>query len=170
MSKHCSSTSLEHALRGLGYVVQRNKPYAGGFITEHYGAPLSGTCTRFKSKSTALSIWTRDKSSPRSIGSTAIAADLTHIVVSMLAAGDSETAYGFRSQGGGGIGVASEARRRSKIKKAAHDDHERLKSREETPKEGISDNAPLPHRNKMDVQCTKRQAPHFPRSVSHVIF
>ncbi len=29
----------EHELRGLGYSVLRNKPYAGGFITEHYGDP-----------------------------------------------------------------------------------------------------------------------------------
>ncbi len=33
---------LEQAIRSSGYVVQRNKPYAGGYITEHYGAPLSG--------------------------------------------------------------------------------------------------------------------------------
>lgn len=33
---------LEQAIRGRGYVVQRNKPYAGGYITEHYGAPLGG--------------------------------------------------------------------------------------------------------------------------------
>jgi len=26
-------------LEGLGYAVARNKPYAGGYITEHYGAP-----------------------------------------------------------------------------------------------------------------------------------
>lgn len=26
----------------LGYVVARNRPYAGGFITEHYGQPASG--------------------------------------------------------------------------------------------------------------------------------
>lgn len=30
---------LEEALRGAGYVVRRNKPYAGGYITEHYGRP-----------------------------------------------------------------------------------------------------------------------------------
>ena len=34
--------TLELAMRRNGYVVQRNKPYAGGFITEHYGAPKSG--------------------------------------------------------------------------------------------------------------------------------
>lgn len=30
---------LETGLRGMGYAVVRNKPYAGGFITEHYGQP-----------------------------------------------------------------------------------------------------------------------------------
>ena len=29
-------------LRSLGYAVSRNKPYAGGFITEHYGNPGTG--------------------------------------------------------------------------------------------------------------------------------
>jgi N-formylglutamate amidohydrolase len=31
--------TVENALRHSGYSVRRNKPYAGGFITEHYGAP-----------------------------------------------------------------------------------------------------------------------------------
>ncbi len=31
-----------HKLRGLGYVVSLNKPYAGGYITEHYGRPHEG--------------------------------------------------------------------------------------------------------------------------------
>ena len=30
---------IEEELRALGYLVQRNKPYAGGFITESYGLP-----------------------------------------------------------------------------------------------------------------------------------
>jgi N-formylglutamate amidohydrolase len=34
--------TLEHAFRELGYTVSRNKPYAGGFITEHYGNPSAG--------------------------------------------------------------------------------------------------------------------------------
>ena len=33
---------MEAALRGRGYTVIRNKPYAGGFITEHYGNPAAG--------------------------------------------------------------------------------------------------------------------------------
>jgi N-formylglutamate deformylase len=36
---------IEHALRQRGYVVSRNKPYAGGFITEHYGNPAAGLHT-----------------------------------------------------------------------------------------------------------------------------
>lgn len=30
---------IESTLTGLGYSVARNRPYAGGFITEHYGMP-----------------------------------------------------------------------------------------------------------------------------------
>ena len=33
---------VERHLRAAGYHVQRNKPYAGGFITEHYGNPGAG--------------------------------------------------------------------------------------------------------------------------------
>jgi len=33
---------VETTMAGLGYSVGRNKPYAGGFITEHYGNPASG--------------------------------------------------------------------------------------------------------------------------------
>jgi len=34
--------TIEECLRELGYSVVRNKPYAGGFITEHYGDPGAG--------------------------------------------------------------------------------------------------------------------------------
>jgi N-formylglutamate amidohydrolase len=34
--------TIEHCLREFGYMVSRNKPYAGGFITEHYGNPATG--------------------------------------------------------------------------------------------------------------------------------
>ena len=34
--------TLEHELAQRGYVVVRNKPYAGGYITEHYGNPAAG--------------------------------------------------------------------------------------------------------------------------------
>jgi N-formylglutamate amidohydrolase len=36
---------VEDTMASLGYSVGRNKPYAGGFITEHYGNPASGLHT-----------------------------------------------------------------------------------------------------------------------------
>ncbi|HZS63732.1 MAG TPA: N-formylglutamate amidohydrolase [Xanthobacteraceae bacterium] len=36
------SETIDATLRSLGYTVSRNKPYAGGFITEHYGNPAAG--------------------------------------------------------------------------------------------------------------------------------
>ena len=30
---------MENLLTGLGYAVRRNDPYAGGYITRHYGRP-----------------------------------------------------------------------------------------------------------------------------------
>jgi N-formylglutamate deformylase len=36
------SEAVEDCLRQAGYSVSRNKPYAGGFITEHYGNPAAG--------------------------------------------------------------------------------------------------------------------------------
>ena len=41
----CSQELTNYAasiLIGMGYTVNRNKPYAGGFITEHYGRPTRG--------------------------------------------------------------------------------------------------------------------------------
>lgn len=34
--------AIEHAFRAAGLHVTRNRPYAGGYITEHYGEPLTG--------------------------------------------------------------------------------------------------------------------------------
>jgi len=36
------SETADATFRELGYAVSRNKPYAGGFITEHYGNPAAG--------------------------------------------------------------------------------------------------------------------------------
>jgi N-formylglutamate deformylase len=36
------SETIEQVFREQGYAVSRNKPYAGGFITEHYGNPAAG--------------------------------------------------------------------------------------------------------------------------------
>lgn len=34
---------VEGCLSGLGYAVRRNDPYAGGYVTRHYGRPREGT-------------------------------------------------------------------------------------------------------------------------------
>ncbi len=34
--------TVETALRGMGFAVVRNRPYAGGFTTSHYGKPRTG--------------------------------------------------------------------------------------------------------------------------------
>ncbi len=36
------TAAAEHALRTLGHSVVRNKPFAGGFTTRHYGKPSVG--------------------------------------------------------------------------------------------------------------------------------
>ena len=36
------SRAAMHFLEGMGFAAVRNKPYAGGFITEHYGRPVRG--------------------------------------------------------------------------------------------------------------------------------
>jgi N-formylglutamate deformylase len=33
---------VEETLTGLGYRVRRNDPYAGGYVTRHYGRPREG--------------------------------------------------------------------------------------------------------------------------------
>lgn len=44
-STSCAVELTDYAaelLKSMGYAVSRNKPYAGGFITEHYGRPSNG--------------------------------------------------------------------------------------------------------------------------------
>jgi N-formylglutamate deformylase len=41
----CSPAVMRHAetfLAGRGYIVRRNDPYAGGYVTRHYGKPVTG--------------------------------------------------------------------------------------------------------------------------------
>ena len=37
--------AIERVIRGCGYAVARNKPFAGGFTTRHYGQPRDGVHT-----------------------------------------------------------------------------------------------------------------------------
>lgn len=68
-----ASAELTHAamqvLSDFGFTAVRNKPYAGGFITEHYGRPARA-CMLYRSKSTAHCMsmrqhWKSDRISPR---------------------------------------------------------------------------------------------------------
>ena len=33
---------VEATIAGMGYIVRRNDPYAGGYVTRHYGRPREG--------------------------------------------------------------------------------------------------------------------------------
>ncbi len=62
-------------LRGMGYSVSRNKPYAGGFITEHYGRPSRGLHALQIEVNRAL--YMDEASYSRSVGFCALAKDLS---------------------------------------------------------------------------------------------
>jgi N-formylglutamate amidohydrolase len=66
--------TIEATLRGLGYVVSRNKPYAGGFITEHYGNPAVGLHAIQLEINRAL--YMDERRYERSAGFAGVAADL----------------------------------------------------------------------------------------------
>src|SRR5437016_7116993 len=66
--------TIDAALSGRGYVVSRNKPYAGGFITEHYGNPAVGLHAIQLEINRAL--YMDDRRFERSASFPALAADL----------------------------------------------------------------------------------------------
>jgi N-formylglutamate amidohydrolase len=66
---------VEETMRALGYSVGRNKPYAGGFITEHYGNPASGLHAIQLELNRA--IYMDERRRERSAGFARVAADFT---------------------------------------------------------------------------------------------
>jgi N-formylglutamate amidohydrolase len=74
---------VEETMRALGYSVGRNKPYAGGFITEHYGNPASGLHTIQLELNRA--IYMDERRRERSAGFARVAADFT-VLADALAA------------------------------------------------------------------------------------
>ena len=82
---------LEEAMRGAGYAVHRNKPYAGGFITEHYGAPQSGIHAIQIEVNRALYMDERTIERTPRFGH--VKADITKVLATLAEAGD---AAGFR--------------------------------------------------------------------------
>jgi N-formylglutamate amidohydrolase len=71
------SDTIERAFRELGYTFSRNKPYAGGFITEHYGNPGSGLHTVQLELNRAL--YMDERRYERGAGFAQLAHDLTAI-------------------------------------------------------------------------------------------
>jgi N-formylglutamate amidohydrolase len=65
---------VEATLRARGYAVVRNKPYAGGFITEHYGEPALGR--HALQIEINRSLYMDERSLARRAGFTGVAADL----------------------------------------------------------------------------------------------
>jgi N-formylglutamate deformylase len=70
-------------LSGLGYEVARNKPYAGGFITEHYGRPARGLHALQIEINRGLYI--DEKTLEPTRGFARLQADLAHFAAAMMA-------------------------------------------------------------------------------------
>jgi N-formylglutamate amidohydrolase len=68
---------VEDTMSRLGYSVGRNKPYAGGFITEHYGNPASGLHTIQLELNRA--IYMDERRRERSERFAQVAADFAHL-------------------------------------------------------------------------------------------
>ena len=94
----------------LGYSVGRNKPYAGGFITEHYGNPASGLHTIQLELNRAIYMDERRRS--RSERFAQVADDFT-VLAEVLAALPLDGLEPFRL-GGGMIAIIAGARHRRK--------------------------------------------------------
>ena len=118
---------VEATLRGQGYVVSRNKPYAGGFITEHYGNPAVGLHAIQLEINRAL--YMDERRFERSASFATLAADLERWPIVWPT---------FRSRSCDRIGLLPNSARpdRRTQKKKGRRGCQRPKSREETPKEG----------------------------------
>jgi N-formylglutamate amidohydrolase len=73
---------VEQHLRMLGYNVQRNKPYAGGFITEHYGSPGAGFHAMQIEINRAL--YMDEQTLEKKLAFTQVAMDLRDVVESLM--------------------------------------------------------------------------------------
>lgn len=71
-------------LGSMGYVVAHNKPYAGGFITEHYGRPANGL--HAIQIEISRSLYMEERSLRKLPGFAALVEDLTEFVSRMMAA------------------------------------------------------------------------------------
>ncbi len=72
----------------LGYRVTRNKPYAGGFITEHYGRPMKGLHAVQIEINRAL--YMNERTLQPAPGFTALAEDIRSVMSHLISLPDSE--------------------------------------------------------------------------------
>jgi len=85
----CAPVLSEAAIRilsGLGYSVAHNKPYAGGFITEHYGRPARGLHALQIEVNRGL--YMDERTLRRTVGFEALARDLTRFAADIMATPD----------------------------------------------------------------------------------
>lgn len=75
---------VEYELRHSGYAVQRNKPYAGGFITEHYGNP-AGECHAMQIE-VSRALYMDERTVSRGERFAEVAADLAKVVAALAEA------------------------------------------------------------------------------------
>lgn len=76
--------TLERALGARGYRVVRNKPYAGGYITEHYGNPAAGLHAVQIELNRAL--YMDERAYERNAGFAQVKADLAAVLPTLFAA------------------------------------------------------------------------------------
>jgi N-formylglutamate amidohydrolase len=77
---------VAQSLTRLGYSVSRNKPYAGGFITEHYGQPGRGVHAMQIEVNRCL--YMDERTMQKTAGFARLAADLTRLVSTLAKAFD----------------------------------------------------------------------------------
>ena len=111
----------------MGYTVSRNKPYAGGFITEHYGNPAAGLHAIQLEINRGL--YMDERRYERSPDFGKLAADL-EILADRLGEIPLRGTAALPRRGRIGLGFIG------RHKKRAARGSKRPKSREETPKEG----------------------------------
>ena len=87
--KQATPTLTEQAigfLISLGYTVAHNKPYAGGFITEHYGRPSRGLHALQIEVNRGL--YMNERTLQKSSGFDLLAGDLARFVADLMAIPD----------------------------------------------------------------------------------
>ena len=74
---------LEEAISGLGYRLRRNDPYAGGYVTRHYGRPREGV--HVIQLEIARSLYMDERRVQRLPGLATLRADMDRLVASLVA-------------------------------------------------------------------------------------